>query len=258
MPDQPTPPTTQPPARIAIFGATSAIAQQVARLYAARGARLYLVGRNTDRLRQVAGSLGGAVVATLAADLDDTGLAAHFVAGAIAALGGLDVAVIAQGLLGDQLATERDYGEAERVIWTNLMSVIALLVPLANHMEAARRGQIAVLSSVAGDRGRPRNYTYGAAKGALNVYLQGLRTRTGARGVGVHTLKIGPVDTPMTAEHRKTPIFARAEDVAAGIVEAIDGRRAEVYLPWFWRPIMATVRWLPEPIMQRLGFLSGR
>jgi short-subunit dehydrogenase len=245
--------------RVAVFGATSAIAAEVARVYAGRGAQLYLVGRNPEKLQRVASGLGAAVAGTAAADLDDTARAEALVDGAAAALGGgIDVAVIAQGLLGDQRATERAYAEAEPIIRTNLLSVMALLVPLANRMEAAGQGQIAVLSSVAADRGRPRNYTYAAAKGALNVYLQGMRTRLYARGVGVHTLKVGPVDTPMTVDHKKTIVFARAGAVAQAIVAAIDRRAAEAYVPWFWRPIMAGVRALPEAIMQKLGFLSGR
>jgi len=115
-----------------------------------------------------------------------------------------------------------------------------------------------VLSSVAGDRGRPRNYTYGASKGAVNLYLQGLRTRLWSRGVGVHTLKLGPVDTPMTTTHEKTMLFARADRVAVDIVAAIDAGRAEAYVPWYWRFIMAIVRNMPERAMQRLRALSGR
>jgi len=136
--------------------------------------------------------------------------------------------------------------------------VVALLVPLGNHFEAAGAGHIAVLSSVAGDRGRPRNYTYGASKGAVNLYLQGLRTRLWPRGVGVHTLKLGPVDTPMTTTHEKTMLFARADRVAVDIVAAIDAGRAEAYVPWYWRFIMAIVRNMPERAMQRLRALSGR
>ncbi|HET6148724.1 MAG TPA: SDR family NAD(P)-dependent oxidoreductase [Polyangia bacterium] len=245
--------------RVLIFGATSALAAEVARLYAGRGAGLFLVGRNPDKLARLSADLGPAVAGARAADLDDISAATDLVAEAIAALGGgVDVAIIAQGLLGDQLATERRYQEAEAVIRTNFLSVIALLIPLANHLEAQGNGAVGVLSSVAGERGRPRNYTYGAAKGALNVYLQGLRTRLGPRGVGVHTFKIGPVDTPMTADHRKTLIFARAADVAAGIVGAIDRGQHEAFLPWFWRPIMAVVRALPEPALRRIPFLAGR
>jgi short-subunit dehydrogenase len=245
--------------RVAIFGATSAIAGELARLYAARGARLYLVGRNPDKLAPLAAGLGPAVVGSHAADLAEPAAAQAAVETALAALGGgVDVAIIAHGLLGDQLASERDFAEAERVVRTNFLSVVALLVPLAAHFEAAGGGHVAVLSSVAGDRGRPRNYTYGAAKGALNVYLQGVRTRLYPRGVGVHTIKLGPVDTPMTASHHKNLLFARAPDVAAAIVAAIDGNRAEAYVPGFWRPIMAVVRRLPERVLQRLPALSGR
>lgn len=244
---------------VAIFGATSAIAAEVARLYAARGARLFLAGRNSAKLRALVDGLGAAVAGHRAVDLTAPGAAAGAVAAALEALGGgLDVAVIAHGLLGDQLASERDVAEAARIIETNFSSVVALLVPLANHLDAAGSGNIAVLSSVAGDRGRPRNYTYGAAKGALNVYLQGLRTRLWQRGVGVHTLKLGPVDTPMTAAHEKSLLFARADRAAVGIVGAVDAGRAEAYIPWFWRPIMAVVRNLPEGILQRLPALSGR
>jgi short-subunit dehydrogenase len=244
---------------VAIFGATSAIAGEVAQRYAARGARLFLAGRNAAKLRDLVAVLGDAVAGTCEVDLTEPGAAGAAVARALDTFGGdLDVAVIAHGLLGDQLASERELAEAIRIIDTNFLSVVALLVPLGNHFEARGAGNIAVLSSVAGDRGRPRNYTYGAAKGALNVYLQGLRTRLWSRGVGVHTLKLGPVDTPMTASHHKTPLFARAEDVAAGIVAAIDAGRAEVYVPWFWRPIMAVVRRLPERMLQRLPMLAGR
>ena len=244
--------------RVLIFGATSAIAADLARLYGAGGARLYLVGRSPGKLQALASELGPAVVGTRSADFDDTGAAAGLVESGIAALGGVDIAVIAHGLLGDQLATERTYAEAEAVIRTNFLSVVALLIPLANHLEKEGRGHIAVLSSVAGDRGRPRNFTYGASKGALNVYLQGLRTRLYGHGVEVHTIRLGPVDTPMAATHRKHLLFARPADVAASIISAIDRGRPEPYIPWFWRPIMLVVRNLPEWAMQRLSFLSGR
>jgi decaprenylphospho-beta-D-erythro-pentofuranosid-2-ulose 2-reductase len=244
--------------RILIIGATSAIAQDVARAYAQRGARLFLIGRDADKLNQLAASLGSNVVGTRVADFNDTQNADALVADAWDATGGLDVVCIAHGLLGDQVATERDVTAAEHVIRTNFLSVVALLIPLGNRFEQARAGHIAVLSSVAGDRGRPRNYTYGAAKGALNIYLQGLRTRLWPAGVRVHTLKLGPVDSPMTATHRKHILFARTADVAAQIIAAIDAGSSVAYVPWFWRPIMFGVRIFPESLIQRLGFLSGR
>lgn len=246
--------------RIAIFGATSTIAAEIAAIYAAEGegARVFLAGRDRAKLERVAARLGPALAGSVALDLVPPEQAAAAVRAAIDTLGVIDIAVIAHGLLGDQLATERDYAAAERVLQTNLLSPVALLIPLANHMEANGRGQLAVLSSVAGERGRPRNYTYGAAKGALNVYLQGLRSRLWSKRIGVHALKLGPVDTPMTVDHPKTIVFARADRVARDIVSAIRRNRPEAYVPWFWRPIMAVVRRLPESIFQRFSFLSGR
>jgi short-subunit dehydrogenase len=246
------------PLNVAIFGATSAIAAEVARLYAARGAKLYLLGRNADKLSSLARELGPAVVGAVARDFDALNEADANVAEAVRALGRLDVALIAHGLLGDQLESERSVRVAEQIARTNFLSVMALLIPLANHMEANGGGQLAVMSSVAAERGRPRNYTYAAAKGALNVYLQGLRSRLYARGVKVHTLKLGPVDTPMTATHEKNALFSTAPAVAAGIVRAIDRGHAQAYVPGFWRLIMLIVRNLPEAFFQRLSSLSGR
>ena len=140
----------------------------------------------------------------------------------------------------------------------NFTSVVSLLVPLANHMEAAHAGRLAVITSVAGDRGRPRNYTYGAAKGALNVYQQGLRTRLYAAGVSVTTLKLGPVDSPMTTTHEKHALFGKPPAVARSIVRAIDARADEAYVPSFWRAIMPVVKNTPERLFQKLPFLSGR
>jgi decaprenylphospho-beta-D-erythro-pentofuranosid-2-ulose 2-reductase len=244
--------------RVIVFGATSAIASEVAALWAARGDRLCLVGRNADKLDALATRLAAARPVVRHADFDALDRNRDVVADAIAALGGCDVALIAHGLLGDQEATEADFTAAEQVVRTNLTSVISLLVPLANHFEAARSGRLGVITSVAGVRGRPRNYTYGASKGALNLYLQGLRSRLYPAGVTVTTLKLGPVDSPMTTTHEKTPLFARPTSVARGIASAIDAGRSEVFVPWYWWAIMLLVRNAPEPVFQRLRFLSGR
>lgn len=245
--------------RVLILGATSAIAREIAARYAHRGARLYLVGRDPTKLQELCTRLSPAVVGHAQADLDDTASNAACVRAAVEALGGLDVAVVAHGLLGDQQATEHDWSAAEQVLRTNLLSPVSLLIPLANILLAQGHGQLAVLSSVAGERGRPRNYTYGAAKGALTLYLQGLRSRAWSQGIAVSTFKLGPVDTPMTADHPKNPLFATPQAVARDIVAQLErGHGGEVYLPWYWAPIMGVVRRLPEPIFQRLGFLSGR
>ena len=244
--------------RVVVFGATSAIATEIAKILARRGDRLVLVARDRERLAALAMELGDAVAGSIVADLDQTDRAAARVDEAIGLLGGIDVAVIAQGALGDQLQTERDYAAAEAVLRTNLLGPIALVVPLAGAMEAQGSGHLVVLSSVAGERGRPRNYTYGAAKGALTIYLQGVRSRLWRSGVKVHTVKLGPVDTPMTATHDKNALFARAPEVARTIVARVDRGEGPTYVPWFWAPIMAVVRARPERAFQRLKFLSER
>jgi decaprenylphospho-beta-D-erythro-pentofuranosid-2-ulose 2-reductase len=244
--------------RVLILGATSAIAAEVARLYAARSERLHLVGRNAEKLRALVADLGGAVVSHEVTDFDHLDQCSALIARASDQLGGVDVVLIAHGALGDQLESERTFEAAEAVLRTNFISVVALLVPLANRLEAQRSGVIGVITSVAGERGRPRNYTYGAAKGGLNVYLQGLRSRLFKSGVNVVTLKLGPVDTPMTATHAKNALFAQPADVAASIVAALDRGTPEAYVPSFWGAIMPVVRNTPERLFQLLPFLSGR
>ena len=241
-----------------ILGATSDIAAEVAALCAARGDRLYLVGRNPQKLQVLVDSLGDAVVGHESCDLDEFALAEDRVQRGITALGGLDFALIAHGYLGDQERSERDVAYAQQIIGTNFTSAVALLMPLANHFADQGYGHLGAITSVAGERGRPRNYTYGASKSALTCYLQGVRSRLYHSGVRVHNFKLGPVDTPMSAGHKQNFLWGEKRSVAAGIVRAMDRRWHTSYLPWSWRPVMAIVRSLPEFVFQRFGFLAGR
>jgi short-subunit dehydrogenase len=241
--------------KVLVLGATSAIAQSTVRLLSARGASLYLVGRNAERLEAVAKDArtrGATRVETEALDLDDLAQHEALVERAAAALGGLDGALLAHGILGNQEAAQRSYAEAEKVLRTNFLSAVSLLTPLANRFEVQKAGTLVVISSVAGDRGRQSNYVYGASKGALNVFLQGLRNRLARSGVAVVTVKPGFVDTPMTAAMKKNALFATPEKVARGIVRAADARKDEVYLPGFWGPIMFAIRGIPERLFKRM------
>lgn len=246
------------PTRVLILGASSAIAAEVARRYARDGARLYLVARNAERLAALVEELEPAVAGHAVLDLCELERAPDCVDDAITALGGLDIALIAHGYLGDQLRSERELDEALRSFSVNLLSPVALLIPLANMLEIQGRGHIGVITSVAGVRGRPRNFSYGAAKGGLSHYLEGLRSRLYRSGVQVHDFKLGPVDTPMTATHHKNALFAQPGPVAAAIVRGLGGHGGVHYVPGFWRWIMWIVRNLPEAVFQRLPFLSGR
>lgn len=240
--------------KVLVLGATSAIAQHVIRLLAARGASLFLAGRNPERLEAVRqdATTRGARAESLALDLDDVSRHEALVEQAAAALGGLDGVVLAHGVLGDQAECERSYAAAAKVLTTNFSSAASLLTVVANRFEAQRAGTIVAISSVAGDRGRQSNYVYGASKAALSAFLQGMRNRLFRSGVRVVTVKPGFVDTPMTAAVKKNALFASPERVARGILRAVDRGADEVYLPGFWRFIMLGIRSVPEWIFKRL------
>ena len=240
--------------RILIVGATSAIAGAVARLYAAQGVRLALVARDAAALESMAADLRVRGAREVACDvLDANDLARH--AGTLhsvwARWQGLDVVLIAYGVLPEQAASQASVDATLGSFDTNARSVIALLTDLANRFEGQGSGVIGVISSPAGERGRASNYVYGAAKAAVSNFCSGLRHRLHRRGVRVVTLLPGFVDTPMTAGFPKGPLWASPERVAADIVRALGRRNGNVYTPGFWRWIMLLVRHLPERLFLR-------
>jgi short-subunit dehydrogenase len=244
--------------RILIIGATSAVAQGVARRFARQHARIFCLARSPEKMTAVATTLGNAFAGQFCYDFNETELAETAVTQAVNKLGGIDVALIAHGDLLNQLASEQDFAVARATFETNLLSAVSLLIPLAAQMERQGAGKIGVITSVAGERGRPRNYTYGAAKGGLNLYLQGLRSRLWHSGVEIYTFKLGPVDTPMTILHPKNFSFSTVDHVSDIIIRAFAKKRYERYVPGYWALIMFFVRHMPEWLFQRLNFLSGR
>lgn len=244
---------------IIIFGATSAIASACARDWIAAGHNLFLVGRNADKLEimrtdLLARSTQGQVVEIATADLNDFSTHETLYAKAAEALGAPDTVLVAHGSLPDQKACEASVDLTMREIRTNALSVISLATLAANLFEPRREGTIAVIGSVAGDRGRQSNYVYGAAKGMVDIFLQGLRNRLAKASVTVLTIKPGFVDTPMTAHiPTKGALWATPDDIGRGIIRAVNHKRDVVYLPWFWRIIMLIIRSIPEAIFKRLS-----
>lgn len=245
--------------RIAIFGATSAIATACARIWTRQGASLYLIARDADKLEALLADLRvrgapGQRIEAARADLNDLDRHEQLLEQAEQSLGGLDVVLIAHGTLPDQAACEESIALALNEIKTNALSVVSIASHAANRMQARGSGAIAAISSVAGDRGRQSNYVYGSAKGMVSLFMQGLRNRLAKRGVAVITIKPGFVDTPMTAQFdKKGPLWAQPETVARGIVDAIAKRKDVVYLPGIWRLIMLVIRHIPEAIFKRLS-----
>ena len=240
---------------VLVVGATSAIAEAVARLWAARGDALYLAARRESLLAAGADDLrvrGARAVAFERFDILEAETHAALLERAQAALGSIDCVFIAHGTLPDQEASVADPEAAVREIDLNGVSTVALVLRAAAIFEARGSGTIAVVSSVAGVRGRASNFVYGSAKALVSTLLEGLRHRLHGKGVAVVDIRPGFVDTPMTAAIPKGgPLWATPARVAADIVAAIDRRAGIVYTPWFWRWIMLVIRHIPEPLFVR-------
>lgn len=241
---------------VIIIGATSAIAEAAARLWAGKNARLALVGRDSSRLERIADDLrvrGAAMVATFVLDATDMDRQELTLGAAMKELGSLDIALIAHGVLPDQKLCESDTAAMVRQFEVNALSVMSLCTLFANEMERQGHGTLAVIGSVAGDRGRQSNYVYGSSKAAITTFLQGMRQRLAKRGVGVLAIKPGFVDTPMTRDFPKNALWATPDKVARDIVVAIERRRDVLYTPGFWRVVMLIIRAIPETVFKRLS-----
>ena len=243
---------------VLIIGATSTIAEHAARQLVAQGSNVFCVGRDATKLATITRDLQvrapQATIGTKAVDLCDEKLHESILDEATTVLGGVDAVLIAHGTLPDQKSCESSVATTRQEIETNALSMISLLTVFANHLERQQSGVIAVISSVAGDRGRQSNYVYGAAKGMVTLFLQGLRNRLFTANVDVVTIKPGFVDTPMTADFDKSgPLWARSEQIAGGIITAMQKGKNEVYLPWFWRWIMLAITHIPESIFKRMS-----
>jgi short-subunit dehydrogenase len=242
---------------ILILGATSGIAKELSRRLAARGCSLVLAGRDPAELGKLAADLRlrseGRVVIEAFDALDFAGHDA-FVERCLSRPEPIDGVVLCYGSLPDQRQTETDPEEARRAIEINFTSAVTILSRFANYLERRGSGFLAAISSVAGDRGRQSNYTYGASKAGLTAYLQGLRNRLHRSGVRVLTIEPGFVDTRMTLGrvNADSPLVARPERIARDIDRAIRWRRNTIYTPWFWRPIMLVIRLVPECVFKRL------
>jgi len=241
--------------KILVIGATSAIAEATARIWAQRGDELFLVARNQERLNLMTKDLkvrGASEIYSYSMDANNFDQHSSMLDKAFGVLGGIDIVLIAHGTLSNQKECEHSVELTMQEIKTNALSAIALMTHLANRFESQRSGTIAVISSVAGDRGRASNYVYGSAKAMVITFTSGLRQRLYKSGVSVVTIKPGLVDTPMTAEFQKGLLWAKPVCVAAKVVQAIDKRKDEVYVPRFWWVVMVVIRVIPITIFKAI------
>jgi decaprenylphospho-beta-D-erythro-pentofuranosid-2-ulose 2-reductase len=243
--------------RVIILGATSAIAEATARLYAREGADLLLVGRRTDRLEAIGADLrmrGANRVDVATRDLADPSGVAADLDRYVGELGGVDHVILAYGILGDQGRAERDPAEAEAILRNNFSSAAAWMLAAADTLERRGQGSLVALGSVAGDRGRRANFVYGAAKAGLATLAEGLAHRFAGRPIRIVVVKPGPTVTPMTEGfERKGALWAKPEQVAAQVRRAADRGGPVVYAPRRWWGIMMIIRHLPTFVFNRMN-----
>jgi len=244
--------------RILLVGASSAIAQELARKLCQRGCHLVLAGRNTDELESIATDLRIRYQGTVYIEpFDALNFAEHanFVERCLGlSEEPLSGAIVCYGTMHDQQQSQTDWALTDQMIQTNFTSVVSLMNVLAEYFAQQQAGYMAAISSVAGDRGRQSNYLYGCTKAALSAYLQGLRNRLYRKGVHVLKIKPGLVDTPMTdgLVNPNSFLVSSPQRIGRDIDRALRRQKNVLYTPWKWWWIMCIIRWLPEQVFKRL------
>lgn len=241
--------------RVVILGATSAIAEATARIYASEGASLFLVARNESRLRAIADDLhvrGARKVDTKCLDLVSCENRGDVFASAREESGNIGVVIVAYGTLGDQTEAETKPAAAAEILETNFTSAALWCLAAANALEQQGKGSLVVIGSVAGDRGRRANFVYGSAKAGLEALVEGISHRFSNKGPRAALVKPGPTITPMTEGMDRGGLLWATPEQVAKVVHKSAKSGGCFYAPWFWRYIMLIIRNLPSSIFNRM------
>ena len=245
--------------RALILGARSPIAEAIAKKLAVSGWNLVLGARQIEEMKPVASDLeltcrvDVSLIEFDALQFEDLPTLPNRIRDKA---GDFQLVVLVFGYMGNQVEVRTDADEMRKTLETNFVAAAITLGSLANYLETQSKSckcGIIAITSVAGDRGRQSNYIYGAAKGGLNLYLQGLRNRLYPVGIHVLTVKPGFVDTPMTEGLEGLFLVASPERVANDILRAYNRRKDVIYTPWFWRWILTIIRLIPERFFKKLS-----
>lgn len=244
--------------RVAVVGGTRGMGRALARLLAARGEAVVLLGRDAAELatsaRDLAARGARGSVATGHLDLTDPAGFAAALDAADQAVGSVDTLIVTAGDFAGQAELERDPARLRRLLDVNFTATAVLCQQAAERLAARGGGTICAFSSVAGDRARRGNYLYGASKAGLSAFLEGLGLAYGDRGVRVVCVRPGFVRTGMTAGLPVPPFAGEPDAVARVVLRAIDRGTPVVYAPPIWRFVMLAIRLLPRAVMRRVRF----
>jgi len=239
--------------RVVIIGATSGIAAATAHLYATEGSELLLAARDAARLEGLRAemlALGAAGCRTVVLDLAVADAASEL-GGFARQLDGIDHIHIAYAIMPAQAKAAADLSVARSVMETNYVSTALWALAAANLLEAQGHGSLVVLGSVAGDRGRRKNFIYASTKAGLETLVEGIAHRFAGTPIRAVVVKPGPTATAMTEDSPQGRRLASAESVARIARSAADRGGPVQYAPRHWWLIMLVVRALPWWLFQR-------
>ncbi|ALH95127.1 SDR family NAD(P)-dependent oxidoreductase [Acinetobacter equi] len=244
--------------KILIIGGTSAIAEQCARQWLSQGMiDAILVGRNQEKLERIVNDLRVRFpqskidfqlvdflsISSIQECINNAYLDSP-----------IDIALIAHGTLPDQILCENKMKDLKQAIEINAFSPVVFAESILNKMIQLDSGKLAVIGSVAGDRGRKSNYVYGASKAFIDRYVEGMQHRLALikSSVSVTLIKPGPTATPMTEEISGKGKFASPEQVAKEIVKGVLKAKRTIYTPKKWAIIMFVIRHLPFFLFKKM------
>lgn len=242
--------------KILVIGSTSKIAESCLRLWAIEGCEFFLVARNNEKNKIISKdllSLGAKNVHTYTLDVNDFYKHQEMYKEAYKKLFDIDLVFIAYGILPEQQKIQNDTAKTLNAININVLSVINLLTIISNEFEKNRHGQIAIISSVAADRGRASNYIYGSSKAMISSFADGLRQRLHKSNVNVTVIKPGFINTPMTSNLKKNFLWSSPSKAALKIVKAINTKKDEIYVPSYWYIIMIFIKLIPNYFFKKLN-----
>ena len=242
---------------IVIVGATSAIAHECANLWVKESPkRLTLVVRDAIKAKRMLDDLQvrspkSKIEIVQTGFIDPAGI--EKTVRNISMQGAIDVALIAHGSLPEQVDCQNNIVLCKETLELNGISPVLFAESFSTIMEKANQGTIAIIGSVAGDRGRKSNYVYGAAKGLISRYVQGLQHRFANTCIKIISIKPGPTDTPMTASFKQKGMkMASPKEVAEMIIDGIAKGKEVIYAPGKWQLIMLVVQHIPSAIFNKL------
>jgi len=243
--------------KIVIIGATSSIADHCAHHWLKSAPlEMILVGRDSEKLSRLANDYRvrspKTNISSLVLDFSSPEAIQEF-AKTVCSKNDIDLVLIAHGVLPDQITAQNNPIYTAEQIHINGVSPVIFAESFVHELNPERSATIAIIGSVAGDRGRKSNYVYGAAKGLVTRYAQGLQHRLANTKLQISLIKPGPTLTPMTISLSSTKGFASVENVAKDIVKGIDLGKRVIYTPAKWQLIMLIIQHLPSFIFNKMN-----